>query len=177
MPKLRIDSFFLQSGKICCLFFFQETETASSFPDNIIGSISKLNVLLIASRYLRVFVCMWHLCTLCIDFAHFHQFVWQYLYMLTTSLLKVQMAVELLEDLIANQNRRSLDDVYITASVRCLMLDIMMNHTSVVTKSNLCYHAWHCQREHASLFNSMSTYSVKSCEFTRTIFYSFFSLN
>ena len=156
--------------------FFRK-QKARFISRHIIGLISKLNVLLIASRYLRVFVCMWRLCTLCIDFANFHQFVWQYLYMLAMSLLKVQTAVELLEDLIANQNRRSLDDVYITASVRCLMLDIMMNHTSVVTKSNLCYHAWHCQREHASLFNSMSTYSVKSCEFTRTIFYSFFSLN
>lgn len=89
--------------------------------------------------------------------------IWvMYKFMLMTS--QVENAVKVLEELIEKQNKQSLDSVYISATSECLLMEILITCTSVHTKNTLNHHSWYCQRDYAFLFNSMTSYPVKSCE-------------
>lgn len=80
--------------------------------------------------------------------------------------VQVERAVEILEDLQYKQSRQSLDSAYISLSAHCTILDTVMSCTNIQTKNTLCHYALYCQRDHASLFSSISTHPIKNCKFS-----------
>ena len=80
--------------------------------------------------------------------------------------LQVERGLEILEEIQYAQSRQSLDSAYLSLTAHCVILETVMSSTYVKTaKHPIGHYALYCQREHASLFSSISTHPVKNCKY------------